>query len=77
MSFFSSRSMSAPGPWCSGAENGDRSKRGEDRAEDSVIHSPGDGCADERQGREQNEDVHGLGVHFCSRLEGAATGLLL
>ena len=57
-------------PW-DDAENGDSSKSGKDRAENSVTHSPGDGCADERQGREQNKHVCGLGVHIArERMEG-------
>jgi hypothetical protein len=50
-------SMSAPGPpGC--AENGDYTERGKDRAENSVIHSPGDGCAEQRQGGEQNKATY-------------------
>jgi hypothetical protein len=37
-----------PVPRGCGAENGDGTERGKDRAENSVIHSPGDACAEQR-----------------------------
>jgi hypothetical protein len=76
MSFFSSLSMSAPGPRGCGAENADYTERGKDRGENRVIYSPGDGCAGQRQDGKQNK-VARLGVHFRSRLKGAATRLPL
>jgi hypothetical protein len=42
--------MSAP--WGCGAENGDCTKRDKDRGENSVIHTPGEACAKEREGGE-------------------------
>jgi hypothetical protein len=37
-----------PVPRRRGTENGDGTERGKDRAENSVIHSPGDACAEQR-----------------------------
>jgi hypothetical protein len=59
-----------------GAENGDGSERHKDRGENGVIRRPSDGCAEQRQGGKQNK-VAGLGVHFRSRLKGAAIRLPL
>jgi hypothetical protein len=67
--------MLAPVPWACGAENGDGPERGKDRGENSVLHRPGGGCAEEREGGEQNKAACSLGVHFRSRLKGAAIGL--
>jgi hypothetical protein len=61
--------MSAPGPWGCGAENGNCPERKKDRAKNSVIHSPGDGCAEQREGSEEDKAAYCLGVHFCSRLK--------
>ena len=69
--------MLAPVPWACGAENGDGSERGKDRGENSVLHSPGGGCAEEREGGEQNKAACSLGVHFRSGLKGAALRLPL
>src|SRR5262249_55545726 len=43
-------------------------KHKKDRAENNVIHSPGNSCTKERQGGKQSK-VARLGVHFRSRLE--------
>jgi hypothetical protein len=50
------------------AENSGCTEREKDQAENNVIHSPGEDCAEERQNAEQNK-VARLGVHFRSRLE--------
>src|SRR5262249_19095063 len=68
----STGSMLAPGPWGCSAENGDGTERGKDRGENSVIHSPGDGGAEQRQSTEQNKGADGLGVHFFPVLLGLA-----
>jgi hypothetical protein len=57
-------SMSAPGPWGYSIESGDGSERQKDRGENCVILRPGDGCAEQRQGGEQDKIVRCLGVHF-------------
>jgi hypothetical protein len=57
-------SMSAPGPRGCGAENGNDTERGKDRGENSVLRSPGDGGAEQRERGEPNEGAYGLGVHF-------------
>jgi hypothetical protein len=64
--------MSAPVPRGCGAENGDGTERGKDRAENGVIHSL-DGCAEQRQGGEEDKAACSLGVHFPRpRMEGWA-----
>jgi hypothetical protein len=62
--------MSAP--WGCGAENGDCTKRDKDRGENSVIHTPGEGCAKEREGGEFDKAACFLGVHFPGSAEGWA-----
>src|SRR5262249_18651313 len=67
--------MSAPVPLgC--AENPNYAERKKGRAENSVIHNPGNACAKERQGGEQSK-VARLGVHSCSRLERGSDGAAL
>jgi hypothetical protein len=61
------RPMSAPVP-LSYTENSGCTEREKDPAENNVIHSRGEDCAEERQSAEQNK-VARLGVHFRSRLE--------
>jgi hypothetical protein len=59
--------MSAPVP-LGYAVSGDAAEREKDRTENKVTPTPGEACAEERQGAEQNK-VARLGVHFRHRLE--------
>src|SRR5262245_62037926 len=72
VSFFSS-SISAPGSRTDGPEGGDGTERKKDRAKNGMIRSPRDGCAEQRQGGQEDKAVYCLGVHFRSRFEGAAS----
>ena len=58
-----------PAPRGCGAENGDSPERGKDRGENSVLQSPGGGCAEEREGGELDKAACSLGVHFRSPIE--------
>src|SRR4051794_7984451 len=62
-------SMSAPAPRGCRAENCGGAERGKDRTENGVIRSPGEGCAEQRQGGEEDQVSRSLGVHSRSRLE--------
>jgi hypothetical protein len=59
--------MSAPVP-LSYAEKGNCTERKKDRSQNNVTPTPGEACAEERQGGEQSK-VARLGVHSFSRLE--------
>src|SRR5437016_13002230 len=61
--------MSAPVP-LSYAEKGNCTERKKDRSQNNVTPTPGDACAEERQGGEQSK-VARLGVHSRSRLKTA------
>jgi hypothetical protein len=50
------------------AESGDYTERKKDRTQNKVTPTPGEACAEERQGGEQSK-VARLGVHSRSRLE--------
>ena len=50
------------------AESGDYTERKKDRTQNKVTPTPGEACAEERQGGEQSK-VACLGVHSRSRLE--------
>ena len=55
--------MSAPVP-LSYAEKGNCTERKKDRSQNNVTPSPGEACAEERQGGEQSKVSRRLGVHF-------------
>src|SRR5262245_1962495 len=59
--------MSAPVP-LGYLDSGDYTEREKDRTQNKIIREPGEACAEERQGAEQNKGER-LGVHIRSRLE--------
>jgi len=46
------------------AEGGDYTERKKDRTQNNVTPTPGEACAEERQGGEQSKVSRRLGVHF-------------
>jgi hypothetical protein len=62
--------MSAPVP-LSYAEKGNCTERKKDRSQNNVTPTPGEACAEERQGGEQSK-VARLGVHSRPWMEASA-----
>ena len=62
--------MSAPVP-LSYAEKGNCTERKKDRSQNNVTPTPGEACAEERQGSEQSK-VARLGVHSRPWMEASA-----